>query len=161
MSTFTLNNSFYNRNKDSTLCYYLVFLANFASEIALLSKENAIETCQILSNGTLPYKRSHVATLSAEDFALGLRQSLSLWNHAPILAWFGATLDYERREYLSDVTGEVIQIDDEKEFNATFSLNMFVGGLSMGLKFAQREVQKENNVLGRCHSNSFIMYHNL
>ena len=126
----------------------MVFLANFASEIALLSKENAIETCQILSNGTLPYKRSHVATLSAEDFALGLGQSLSLWNHAPILAWFGATLDYERREYLSDVTGEVIQIDDEKEFNATFSLNMFVGGLSMGLKFAQREVQKENNVLG-------------
>ena len=125
-----------------------MFVAKFDGipESALLSKSDAVDACQMFSNGTLPYKRSHVKSLSDVDFTYGTR------HQAPIQAWFGATLDYEKQEYLSDVTGEIIHIDNQQEFNATFWLVMYAGGPSMGLKTTQRIYNEydtyEENTLG-------------
>ena len=126
-----------------------MFVAKFDDipQSALLTKSDAIDACQMFSNGTLPYKRSHVKSLSDVDFTYKTR------HQAPIQAWFGATLDYEKQEYLSDVTGEVIYIDNQLEFNATFWLVMYAGGSTMGLKTTQRIYSEydtyEENILGR------------
>ena len=115
------NSGLNNTGKDSKICYFLVFIAKSAyPTIVVLTKSAAIETCQMFSNGTLPYERSHVNTLNAENLTYGLVPSEK--PRAPILAWFGATLDYGKREYLSDIDRKVIQTDDQELFNSNFWL---------------------------------------
>ena len=150
---FIRNFGFYNNEKDSNICYFLVFIAKIAyPTIAVLTKAAAIETCQMFSNGTLPYERSHVNTLNAENLTYGLLPSET--PRAPIVAWFGATLDYGRREYLSDISKKVIKTDDQELFHSTSWLYMNVRGLSMGSMFTQREMDNERNVSGKCLSRS-------
>ena len=147
------NSCLYNNEKDSKICYFLVFIAKSAyPTIAVLTKAAAIETCQMFSNGTLPYERSHVNTLNAENLTYGLLPSET--PRAPILAWFGATLDYEKREYVSDINRKVIKTDDQELFNSNFWLYMNVGGPSMGSMFTRREMDNERNVSGECLSRS-------
>ena len=141
---------FDNIDKDSTICYFLVFIADFAtSEIAILSKADAITTCNMFSNGTLPYDRNHVNTLNAENIIKASKaftgSATGGAQFAPIMAWFGATLDHERREYISDISGKVIKTDDQL-FEAKFWLAMFVGGPSAGSIFINRESNKEQNI---------------
>ena len=141
---------FDNIDKDSTICYFLVFIADFAySEIAMLSKADAITTCNMFSNGTLPYDRNHVHTLNAENITRASEvftgDETGGAQFAPIKAWFGATLDHKRREYISDISGKVIKTDDQLS-EAKFWLVMFVGGLSEGSIFVNRESNIEQNI---------------
>ena len=146
---------FYNSDKDSKICYFLVFIANYTyPSIAVLTKADSIETCQMFSNGTLPYERFHVNTLNAENLNYGLLPSET--PRAPIMAWFGATLDYERREYISDISGKVIKTDDQELFNSNIWLNMNAGDLSPGLIYANREMDDERNISGKCLSGNFL-----
>lgn len=132
----------------------MVFIANFTyPTIAVLTKADSIETCQMFSNGTLPYERFHVNTLNAENLTYGLLPSET--PRAPILAWFGATLDYERREYISDISRKVIKTDDQELFNSNFWLYMNVGDPSSGSIFANREMDDERNISGKCLSSIF------
>ena len=62
-----------------------------------------------------------------------------------MMAWFGATLDHEKREYISDISGKVIKTDDQL-FEAKFWLAMFVDGPSGGSIFVNRESNKEQNI---------------
>lgn len=120
-----LYSDFLNIDKDSKICYFLVFLAkNSFPTTAMLSKSEGIKACHMFSNGTLPYKRSHVNTLNEENLTFGLRPSKT--PRAPISAWFGATLNYERREYISDINGQNIETDDQNEFHSIYWLNMNV-----------------------------------
>ena len=65
---------------------------------------------------------------------------------APIMAWFGATLDHERREYISDISGKVIKTDDQKLYEANLWLSMYVSGHSAGLIFVNRELNNGQNI---------------
>ena len=117
---------FNNSEKDSKICYFLVFLANITfPTTVVLSKVEAVKTCKMFSNGTLPYERSHVNSLNEENLTFGLRPSKS--PRAPIMAWFGATLDSDRIEYISDVTGKIIKTDDQTFFHSNYWLNMIIG----------------------------------
>ena len=121
-----LYSDFLNIDKDSKICYFLVFLAKISfPTTVMLSKSEGIKACHMFSNGTLPYKRSHVNTLNGENLTFGLRPSKT--PRAPISAWFGATLNYERREYISDINEQNIKTDDQNEFHSIYWLNMNVG----------------------------------
>ena len=138
------NLGFYNSGKDSLICYFLVFIAELENpSIVLLTKADAIATCNMFSNGTVPYERSHVKTLNAENLAYSFLSSKTL------MAWFGATLDYEKREYVSAVSGNVIKIDNQTLFNSNFWLSMNVAGPYMGTTFSWREMDMQNNISGR------------
>ena len=140
---------FSNSEKDSKICYFLVFLANIISfpTIAVLTKADAVVTCKMFSNGTLPYERSHLNSLNEENLTFGLLLSKS--SRAPIIAWFGATLDSDRKEYISDVIGKVIKTDDQQFFHSNYWLNMNVGRPSLGAIFTQRELEDERDIIGR------------
>ena len=135
--------------KDSLICYYLVFISELAKpSIALLKKEDAIATCHMFSNGTLPYERSHVNTLNAENLTYGKRQN-NLLPPKSFMAWFGATLDYEKGEYVSKLSGKVMKIDNQTLFNSNFWLYMNVAGPFMGTTFSWREMDMKTNISGR------------
>ena len=81
----------------------MVYISDFPNpSIALLNKADAIATCNMFSNGTLPYERSHVNTLNAENLTYGKPQN-NLLSPKSFMAWFGATLDYEKMEYVSEL----------------------------------------------------------
>ena len=135
--------------KDSLICYYLVFISELAKpSIALLKKADAIATCHMFSNGTLPYERSHVNTLNGENLTYGKPKDKS-FPSKPVMAWFGATLDYEKREYVSTLTGKVKKIDNQTLFDSNFWLYMHVAGPFMGTTFSWREMDMQNNISGR------------
>ena len=80
----------------------MVFIADFGyPQLALVEKADAIATCDMFSNGTLPYERDHMNSLNAENLTYG-PSAFTKVNRAPIMAWFGATLDNEKREHFSD-----------------------------------------------------------
>ena len=129
-----LNESYFefsNSAKDSQICYFLVFLAKLSfPTTVLLNKTEAVKVCKMFSNGTLPYERSHVNSLNEENLTFGLFPSKS--PRAPIQAWFGATLDSDRREYISDLTGKVTKTYDQKFFHSNYWLYMNVKRPSFG-----------------------------
>ena len=104
----------------------------------------------MFSNGTLPYNRDHVNTLNAENITQTSKaftgSATGGAKFAPIMAWFGANLDHERREYISDISGKVIKTDDQKLFEAKFWLSVFVRGPSAGSIFVSRELNKAQNI---------------
>ena len=121
--------------KDLLICYYLVLISELAKpSIALLKKADAIATCHMFSNGTLPYERSHVNTLNAENLTYGKPKDKSFPSKL-VMAWFGATLDYEKREYVSAVSGKVIKNDNQTLFNSNFWLYMNVAVLLCSMSF--------------------------
>ena len=103
----------------------------------------------MFSNGTLPYERSHVNSLNDEDLTFGLLPSKS--PRAPLQAWFGATLDSDRREYISDVNGKVIKTDDQKFFHSNYWLYMNVKRPSFGSIYTHRVIEDESNTDDWCH----------
>ena len=128
----------------------MVFLAKLSfPTTALLDKTEAVKVCKMFANGTLPYERSHVNSLNEEDLTFGLLPSKS--PRAPLQAWFGATLDSDRREYISDVTGKVIKTDDQKYFHSNYWLYMNVKRPSFGSIYTQREIEDESYTDGWCH----------
>ena len=106
----------------------------------------------MFSNGTLPYERSHVNSLNEENLTFGLFPSKS--PRAPIQSWFGATLDSDRREYISDVTGKVIKTDDQQfsipiiDWTWMLDILYFNGdGQSLWDQYTQREIEDESNII--------------
>ena len=107
----------------------------------------------MFSNGTLPYDRDHVNTLNAENITQTSKaftgSATGGAQFAPIMAWFGANLDHERREYISDISGKVIKTDDQKLFEAKCWLSVFVRGPTAGSIFVNRELNKGQNISWR------------
>ena len=132
-------------SKNNKLCYFIAKTrvkgtysmgfrrVPYSIDALLVNKSEAVQFCQFHSNGTLPYGKLKnplffTLLLFKDRSQLKILQSENI---APVRAWFGASLNYEARAFLSDYDGSLI-VPDDNIINTSYLLTFIAAGKDVG-----------------------------
>ena len=132
-------------SKDNKLCYSLAKIrvrgtysvgfrrVHSVIDALLVNKSEAVQFCKFHSNGTLPYGKLKnplffTLLLFKDRSQLKILQSENI---APVRAWFGASLNYEARAFLSDYDGSLI-VPDDNIINTPYLMTFITAGKEIG-----------------------------
>ena len=78
----------------------------------------------MFSNGSLPFTHNHIEIIHREDIRHKGNSPGGLPLGTPMSAWFGATFDKEKDNFMSDYDNETVIFPDDDRVNNFFLMSM-------------------------------------